>query len=72
MWQHTQIMHKILGIAPLRSLVAVAECGGFQRAADSLHLSQGAVSQHVKRIEATVGKPLVERHGRGSSLWCYD
>lgn len=59
-------MAKVLDIAPLRSLVAVADCGGFQRAATHLHLSQGAVSQHVRRLESTVGRPLVERHGRGS------
>jgi DNA-binding transcriptional LysR family regulator len=52
--------------APLRSFVAIADCGGFQRAAEYLHLSQGAVSQHVRRLEATVGLALVERHGRGS------
>ena len=46
--------------------MAVADCGGFQRAATYLHLSQGAVSQHVRRLEAAVGRPLVERHGRGS------
>ena len=46
--------------------MAVADCGGFQRAATHLHLSQGAVSQHVRRLEAAVGRPLVERHGRGS------
>jgi DNA-binding transcriptional LysR family regulator len=55
-----------LDIGPLRSLVAVAEFGGFQRAAEQLHLSQGGVSQHVRRLEAAVGRPLVERHGRGS------
>jgi DNA-binding transcriptional LysR family regulator len=59
-------MGAVLDIAPLRSLVAVADCGGFQRAASYLHLSQGAVSQHVRRLEAAVGRPLVERHGRGS------
>jgi len=59
-------MGALLDIGPLRSLVAVADCGGFQRAADSLHLSQGAVSQHVRRLESAVGQPLVERHGRGS------
>jgi DNA-binding transcriptional LysR family regulator len=59
-------MSGILDIAPLRSLVAIADCGGFQRAASSLHLSQGAVSQHVRRLESAVGRPLVERHGRGS------
>src|ERR1700729_856553 len=59
-------MLRILDGAPLRSFVAVADCGGFQRAANSLHLSQGAVSQHVRRLEAAVGRPLVERQGRGS------
>jgi DNA-binding transcriptional LysR family regulator len=57
---------RILGIAPLRSYVAVADCGGFQRAATSLHLSQGAVSQHVRRLEVALGRTLVERDGRGS------
>jgi len=56
----------ILDIVPLRSFVAIAECGGFLRAAAALHLSQGAVSQHVRRLEAVVGRPLVERDGRGS------
>jgi DNA-binding transcriptional LysR family regulator len=59
-------MGKILDVGPLRSLVAVADCGGFQRAATALHLSQGAVSQHVRRLESAVGRPLVERDGRGS------
>jgi len=57
---------RILGIAPLRSFVAVADCGGFQRAATALHLSQGAVSQHVRRLESALGRTLVEREGRRS------
>jgi len=56
----------MLEVAPLRSFVAVADCGGFQRAAVTLHLSQGAVSQHVRRLETAIGRPLVERQGRGS------
>jgi molybdate transport repressor ModE-like protein len=59
-------MTRSLDIGPLRSLVAVADCGSFQRAARSLHLSQGAISQHIRRLESAVGHPLVERHGRGS------
>lgn len=59
-------MSRNLDIAPLRSLVAVADFGGFQRAATALHLTQSAVSQHVRRLESVVGRPLVERHGRGS------
>jgi DNA-binding transcriptional LysR family regulator len=61
-------MYRVLGISPLRSFVAVADCGGFQRAANSIHLSQAAVSQHVRRLEAAVGHPLVERQGRGSTF----
>ncbi len=58
-------MGQILDIAPLRSVVAVADCGGFHRAATVLHLTQSAVSQHVRRVEAVVGGPVVEKSGRG-------
>ncbi|MDT0440646.1 LysR family transcriptional regulator, partial [Streptomyces doudnae] len=58
-------MGQVLDIAPLRSLVAVADCGGFHRAAAVLLMTQSAVSQHVRRIVAVVGGPVVERSGRG-------
>jgi DNA-binding transcriptional LysR family regulator len=58
-------MSHVLDIAPLRSLVAVADCGGFHRAAAALHLSQSAVSQHLRKLESVVGAPVVERSGRG-------
>jgi DNA-binding transcriptional LysR family regulator len=58
-------MGQVLDIAPLRSLVAVADCGGFHRAAAALHLSQSAVSQHLRKIENVVGEPVVQRYGRG-------
>jgi DNA-binding transcriptional LysR family regulator len=61
-------MSAILDVVPLRSLVAIVDCGGFQRAATALHLSQGAVSQHVRRLEAAVGRPLMERDHRGVRL----
>jgi DNA-binding transcriptional LysR family regulator len=59
-------MEQVLDIVPLRSFVAVADRGGFQRAATYLHLSQAAVSQHVRRLEAATGRRLVERDGRRS------
>ncbi|GAA3547125.1 LysR family transcriptional regulator [Amycolatopsis ultiminotia] len=59
-------MEQVLDIVPLRSFVAVADRGGFQRAATHLHLSQAAVSQHVRRLEAATGRRLVERDGRRS------
>jgi DNA-binding transcriptional LysR family regulator len=58
----------MLDMAPLRSFVAVADNGGFMRAAAVLHLSQAAISQHVRRLESAVGRPLVERSGRGSKF----
>jgi DNA-binding transcriptional LysR family regulator len=59
-------MEQVLDIVPLRSFVAVADRGGFQRAATHLHLSQAAVSQHVRRLESATGRRLVQRDGRRS------
>ncbi|MER7674942.1 LysR substrate-binding domain-containing protein [Kitasatospora sp. NPDC096128] len=58
-------MTRTLDIAALRSMVAIAENGGFHRAAGALRISQSAVSQHVRRLERIIGRPLLERHGRG-------
>lgn len=57
-------MGQVLDIVALRSLVAVADCGGFHRAATTLRISQSAVSQHVRRLEKVIGRPLVRRSGR--------
>jgi DNA-binding transcriptional LysR family regulator len=59
-------MTAVLDIVALRSFVAVADRGGFHRAAESLQMSQSAVSQHVRRLEKTMGRPLVQREGRVS------
>ncbi|MBI4695336.1 MAG: LysR family transcriptional regulator [Gammaproteobacteria bacterium] len=52
----------------LRVFEAVAERGSMNRAAAALHLTPPAVSMHIKEIEAQVGLPLFERHGRRVSL----
>ncbi|HWC23219.1 MAG TPA: LysR substrate-binding domain-containing protein [Flexivirga sp.] len=57
-------MSATLDITPLRSLVAIAGSGGFHRAALTLHLTQSAVSQHVRKLEQATGRQLVERSGR--------
>ena len=57
-------MGQVLDIVALRSLIAVADCGGFHRAATTLRISQSAVSQHVRRLEKVIGRPVVERRGR--------
>ncbi|PRY64112.1 LysR family transcriptional regulator (chromosome initiation inhibitor) [Vreelandella songnenensis] len=45
----------------LAALAAVVEQGGFERAANALGLSQSAVSQRVKLLEARVGQPVLVR-----------
>src|SRR5690554_7451764 len=45
----------------LQALAAVVEQGGFERAARALGLSQSAVSQRVKLLEARVGAPVLLR-----------
>ncbi|WP_320673227.1 LysR family transcriptional regulator [Patulibacter defluvii] len=57
-----------LDLAHVRSFLAVVDYGGYHRAAEALHLSQPAVSQHVRRLEAQLGPaggPLFARQGRG-------
>src|SRR2546430_1557246 len=48
----------------LRSFVAVAETEHISRAAASLFLTQGAVTQQVRNFERAVGLQLLERDGR--------
>src|SRR4051812_19427641 len=60
-------MAPVLDIVALRSLIGVADCGGFHRAAGVLRISQPAVSQHIRRLEKAIGRPLVERRGGGAA-----
>jgi molybdate transport repressor ModE-like protein len=57
-----------LDLRLLRSFVAVAQCGKVSTAAKHLHLSQPAVTAHVRRLEEIVGKPLLCRSARGVTL----
>jgi DNA-binding transcriptional LysR family regulator len=52
----------------LRSFVAVAECGGFHRAADRLNLTQSTVSQQIRRLELETKRPLFRRTTRMVAL----
>ncbi|MCW2747960.1 MAG: LysR family transcriptional regulator [Nocardioidaceae bacterium] len=49
----------------LRTLVAIAECGGFGKAAAVLHISQPALSQHVRILERSLKRKLFVKDGRG-------
>jgi DNA-binding transcriptional LysR family regulator len=61
-------MAEILDIVPLRTFVAISDCGGFGRAASALHLSQPTVSQHVRLLEKRLDQILVEKSGRQARL----
>jgi DNA-binding transcriptional LysR family regulator len=51
----------MLTIDLLRVFVAVAETGGFTRAATLLHRSQSAVSMQIKRLEEILGTQIFDR-----------
>ncbi len=55
-------------VEQVRSFLAVAEHEHVSRAAASLHLTQGAVTQQVHNFERSVGVRLLERDGRGVRL----
>jgi molybdate transport repressor ModE-like protein len=58
----------MLDVKRLRVLREVTTRGSFSAAADSLHLSQSAVSQQVAALEREVGMPLLERTSAGPRL----
>ena len=52
----------------LRSFVAVADCGGFHRAAERLNLTQSTIGQQIKRLELETKRPLFRRTTRSVAL----
>lgn len=54
----------VLNAIHLRTLREVARQESFSRAARTLHLSQPAVSHHVRQLEETLGARLLDRVGK--------
>ncbi len=52
----------------LRAFEAAGRLGSFKEAAAELHVTHGAVSQHVRLLEEWLGAPLFERHNRRVAL----
>jgi len=55
----------ILGV---QAFVAIADKGSFQNAADTLHVTQTAITQRLRKLEDFLGVTLVERTTRSISL----
>jgi DNA-binding transcriptional LysR family regulator len=57
-----------LPINQLRTFLTVARRSSFTRAAEELHLTQPAVSAHIRKLERALGGTLFEQIGRRVSL----
>src|SRR5262245_29150935 len=53
-----------LDLLHLRTLAEVARHQSFSRAAETLHLSQPAVSHHIRHLERVLAVSVLERLGR--------
>ncbi|WP_292179838.1 LysR substrate-binding domain-containing protein [Mesorhizobium sp.] len=61
-------MTRNLDMALIRAFVTVADRASMTAAANALHLTQGAVSQQIKRLEEALGSSLFTRDRRGLRL----
>ncbi len=55
-------------IAKIHTFIAVGEHGSFRKAAEIVHLSQPAISAHVRDLENFLGVPLLSRTTRSVRL----
>jgi DNA-binding transcriptional LysR family regulator len=62
------MMTGTLDIPTVQAFLLVAELQSFTRAAEALGTTQAAVSMKLQRLEAVVGKRLVERSPRAVRL----
>src|SRR5258705_421729 len=58
----------MLDLDLLRSFVSVVDAGGFTRAGERVHRTQSTVSQQIRRLEETLGYPLLHRNGKPVAL----
>lgn len=52
----------------VQAFVAIADFGGFQKAAETLHITQTAVTQRLRNLEDFLGVMLIERTTRSIAL----
>lgn len=61
-------MKRLPPLPALHTFLITAQCCNFTRAAQQLHLTQGAVSRQIAGLEAHLGYALFVRQARGLSL----
>lgn len=61
----------MMDIKQIKHFLALAESGNYSRAAESVHLSQSALSRSIQQLEHTVNATLFERGRFGASLTAY-
>lgn len=59
---------RVLDLDAVRAFVMIADLNSFTRAANAMNLSQSAISLKLKRLEASLGKQLLERTPRAVRL----
>ncbi len=63
-WHYTRTME----LKQLRYLLAIAELKSLTAGAEKLNLTQPALGQQMRKLEADLGTRLIERHSRGVHL----
>lgn len=61
-------MKRLPPLPALHTFWVTAQCCNFTRAAEQLHITQGAVSRQIAGLESHLGYPLFQRQARGLSL----
>lgn len=61
-------MSRTVDLVLLRTFVSIVQTGSISGAARQLHLTQGGISQQVKRLESFFGCQLLERDTQGARL----
>lgn len=54
----------MLDLDLLHSFVSVVDSGGFTRAGERVHRTQSTVSQQIRRLEESIGRPLLQRDSK--------
>jgi len=63
-----QVLVRMPSLRAVRSFVAAAKYQNFTRAAESLCVTQAAVSRQIRELEESLGVPLFKRAGRAVEL----